>query len=688
MGHFKRSIVLAFAVIPLLAAGAALNAAPAAQAASNRRVTFSQDVAPVLIDHCAICHRPGGAAPFSLTTYAAVRQHATQIAIMTKSRFMPPWKSEPGFGEFVGQTHLKGEEIDLIERWVAAGSPEGESRPAPSDTWPEGWQLGQPDLVVTLPQAYTLQADGTDVSRVFVIPLPVGGTRYVKGLEFRPGNPQVVHHANIRIDRTPASRRLDEQDPAPGYDGLIVRSAVFPDGHFLGWTPGQIAPLLPKGLGWRLESGTDLVVQVHMRPDGKPEQVRPSIGLYFTPDPPERTPAMLRLGRQNVDIAAGIKEYTTTDSFVLPVDVVVQAVQPHAHYLAREIRGTAVLPDGTTKWLIYIKDWDFRWQHVYRLVTPMALPKGTTLSMRYTYDNSPGNVRNPQQPPARVSWGQWSNDEMGDLWVQVLTRDDRDLQTLNAAFRPKMIAEDTVGYETMIRKEPSKVSLRDDVAVLYLELNRPREAAAHFEVSAKLQPRSAAAHYNFATTLGLLGKLDEAIVEFSAALSTRPDYALAHNNLGDMLLRTGNPVEAFQHFREALRLDPGNAEAHYNLGSLWRWRGQFADAVGEFRQAVRLKPDFTSAVASLAWLLAVAPDRAVRDAAEATQLAARVVDLTERNDPVSLDVLGAAYAAAGQFDRAIGMAEEALALKPEESLAIGIRERLSGYRQGKAYVLR
>jgi hypothetical protein len=207
-------------------AGAAVHPAPAVS------ITFA-DIAPIIFDRCGMCHHPGGAAPFSLLTYPSARQRATQIAAMTKSRFMPPWKSEPGYGEFIGQRPLSDEEIDLIQRWAADGAPEGLSQHLPQPHWTDGWQLGQPDLIVTLSQPYMLQADGTDVSRVFVLPIPGATTRYVRGLEFRPGNPKVVHHANIRIDRTPASRQLDDEDPAPGYDGPILRSAVYPDGHFL-----------------------------------------------------------------------------------------------------------------------------------------------------------------------------------------------------------------------------------------------------------------------------------------------------------------------------------------------------------------------------------------------------------------------------------------------------------------------
>ena len=353
---------------------------PQNQTSHSGPVTFTPDVGPLLADRCGMCHHPNGSAPFSLLTYAAAHQRASVIASMTKRRLMPPWKSEPAQSDFVGQRPLSDDEIDLIQRWVAEGALEGEPRDLPQPRWSDGWQLGTPDLVVTLPRPYVLGSGGTDVSRVFVFPVPVTAARYVRALEFRPGNPKTVLHADIRVDRTPASRQLEDADPDPGYEGLILHSATFPDGLFLGWSPGQVAPVMPKGSAWRLYPGTDLVVEVHMTRNGKSEVVAPSIGLYFTDEPPERTAATLRLGRQNIDIAAGEKNYVSTDSFVLPVDVEVQAVQPHARHRAREVMGMARLPDGTTKPLIDIKDWDFNWQHVYRYVTPVVLPRVTLMA--------------------------------------------------------------------------------------------------------------------------------------------------------------------------------------------------------------------------------------------------------------------------------------------------------------------
>ena len=179
--------------------------------------TFAADVAPLVFDACGSCHRPGGPAPFSLLTYEDVRRRASQIVQVTKSRFMPPWKADAEAGPFVGQRRLSDREITMIDEWVSAGAPMGEAReltrPA---TRTDGWQLGTPDLIVMLPQAYQLQAEQTDVFRIFAIPLPTNGVRYVRGLEFLPGNARVVHHANIRIDYSPATRQLDADDPLPG----------------------------------------------------------------------------------------------------------------------------------------------------------------------------------------------------------------------------------------------------------------------------------------------------------------------------------------------------------------------------------------------------------------------------------------------------------------------------------------
>lgn len=557
--------------------------------AEAQEVTFTRDIAPIVFKSCVPCHRKGGPAPFALTTYDEVRRRATQIATVTSSRFMPPWKVEPGVGPFVGQDPLSAAQIARVGQWAAAGAPQGEPGALPPlPNLPDGWLLGQPDLIVRPSRAFTLPPQPSDAFRIFAIRLPVTKRTYVRGIEFHPGNARVVHHANIRIDRTDATRKLDEADPLPGYDGLMPRSAEYPDGHFLGWTPGQVAPLVSPDLAWTLEPGSDLVVQLHLQPSGAVEQVLPEIGLYFSDRPPSRIPTILRLGSQSIEIPPGEPRYVIRDAYTLPVDADLLAVQPHAHYRAREIRGTAHLPDGTSRLVMHITDWDFRWQHVYREVTPIRLPKGTRLAMEYTYDNSADNVRNPQLPPAKVYWGQRSRDEMGDLWFQLLATNDRDRRLMSAQIATKMTVEDIAGYETMLRVDPKDAELHDDVALLYMGVGQMAQAVRHFEASVALKPDSASARFNLGTALAHAGLLDESVAAFRAALARNAGYALAHANLGQVLLAQGKTGDALKHLQEAVRLDAANPRALLGLAEAYAASGSIDLAIETIERAVKL----------------------------------------------------------------------------------------------------
>ncbi len=681
------------AAVVVLGVGLEPNAADAgaarpAPSAVGQAVTFTNQVAPLLRDRCGACHRPGAVAPFSVLTYAEVRPWARAIRNATRTRSMPPWKPEPGYGgPFVGEQRLSDAEIELIAAWVDAGAPEGDRThlaPPPADF--SGWRLGEPDLVVEMPEPYALQAEGTDVLRKFVIPIPVPGRRYVRGVEFQPGNPRVVHHANMKIDPTPASRQLDAADPAPGYDGVTPFAARFPFGFFLGWTPGQVRPLAAEGMAWTLDPGSDLLLELHLTPSGEPEAVRSRIGFFFAAEPPTKIPFTIRLGKQDLDIPPGAADYRSADRYVLPVDVEVHGIQPHAHYLARRVRGYATLPDGSRRPLIAIDDWDFHWQDSYRYAEPFLLPRGTELAMEFTYDNSAANPANPHAPPRRVTWGQLSANEMGDLWMQVVPRRAADLDRLVRDRRPMELAEDIVGFEMVLAADPDQRTFHDDVALLYTQFGRIPEAVKHYRESVRLAPESSAAAYNLGTALLQLGAIEEAVAEFERALGVDPAYAVAHNNLGAALKLRGDLERAIHHYRQAVRLRPGDGDALYNLANASMMHGALDEAVALYGRAMVAEPGAPEPFAELAWLLVTHPDPARRDPARAVRLAERAAELTGRVQPGVLDVLAAAYAATGALDRAVATAETALERVPpgRGDVAAAIRERLRAYRRDRA----
>lgn len=654
-------------------------------------VTFTRDIAPIVFAHCSPCHRPGGAAPFNLLSYDDVRRHARLIAATTKRGTMPPWKPEPGYGEFADARRLSARQIELIQRWVGRGTPEGDARDLPPQPrWSSGWQLGKPDLVVSTSEPYLLRSDGPDLFRTFVIPLEVPRGRYVSGLELHPGAPAAVHHANVKIDRTRSSRRLDDDDPEPGFDGGSGRDARFPDGHFLGWTPGQV-PRMLQDTAWRLEPGSDLVVELHMMPTGKPERIHLSVGLFFTDEPPSRVPYMVRLGKQTIDIPAGQPDYTVTDAYVLPVDVEVLSVQPHAHNLAREMRAFARLPDGSTTPLIHIRSWDFRWQDVYRYTRPVLLPRGTTVMMQYIYDNSARNVRNPNRPPRRVTFGQTTASEMGDLWLQVATRSGSDLAALDRDYAPKMLREDIAGDEKTLEISPNDPRLHADLAFCYLAAGRADAAIAQFETAARLDPSSPHAHYDLGTTLLSQKRLDEAAGHFDRAIGLKPDFSEAHNNRGAVHALQGKPDEAIASYTEALRWNPANGEARDNLAaglaaraSVLAQQDRIDDAIGDYRRALQLDAQLPAALVDLAWILATSDRRDIRAPDEAVRLAERAAQRTTYQDALVLDTLAVAYFSAHQIARAVGAAQDALDLAiatGQAQLAADIRRRLESYRR-------
>ena len=207
MSSFGRGALAGCAVILTLCA------LPATIRGGQRHpVTFNKDVAPLIFEHCTACHRPGEVAPFSLMTYDDVRSRARLIADATARRFMPPWMPEPGHGELSGSRRLSDGEIQTIQEWVEDGAVEGDVKDRPAiPVYTPGWQLGQPDVVLMMPEAFTMPASGPDLFRNFVLPVPLPSRRYVRAVEFRP-NTQAIHHARILVDDSRESRWRDSRE--------------------------------------------------------------------------------------------------------------------------------------------------------------------------------------------------------------------------------------------------------------------------------------------------------------------------------------------------------------------------------------------------------------------------------------------------------------------------------------------
>ena len=521
-------------------------------------VTFNRDVAPIIFKRCAPCHRPDQAAPFSLLNYTDVKKRTTQIAEVTAKRIMPPWPPEPDYGRFQAERRLSEDELRTLQRWIAEGAIEGNASDLPAaPKWPDGWYLGTPDLVATMPRPFTLPAEGRDVYRNFVVHVPTTERRYVRAMELRPGNSRIVHHGFIFIDETGQARRLDGQEAQPG----PPHGTRMPEGQFLSYQPGRLPVLAPDGLAWTLEKGCYLVLQLHLKPTGKPEVLQASVGFYFTDRAPTNPPIKLGLTSLTIDIPAGESNYVVRDSFVLPVDAEVIAVLPHAHYLARELKGFASLPNGATTPLILIRNWDFNWQGDYRYAEPVPLPKGSTVTMQYTYDNSTNNLRNPNHPPKEVTYGEQSSDEMAELWLQLRVRnaDDRDL--LNRGFSLKT---DWVFYERsqfLLKKNPNDPKGHFTLALILLNQKKTAEALRHFKL----------------------------------ALAAKPDYQEVYFTMGVVHLMNGNLTGAEDAFRNALRLDPEDYRAQGNMGTVFLRQGRIKEAVEQFQEALRLNPNDTNA---------------------------------------------------------------------------------------------
>jgi len=533
-------------------------------------LNFNQHIAPILFEHCSGCHRPGQSAPFPLLAYGDARKHGRDIVQVTERRYMPPWPPVAGHGDFVGERRLTAQQIGQLAQWVAEGMLEGPaSSLPPAPVWKSDWHLGPPDLVVTMPAAYSLAPDGPDVYRNFVVPVPITAPRYVRALDFRPGNPRIVHHTLIKVDRTGESLRLDARDVEPGFPGMVVPSET---GHFLGWQPGRRPHPVPEGLAWQIRPGDALILQMHLSPSGKPEQEQSTLALYFTDQAPTATPFRVLLTSIRMDIPAGAAGYAIEDEYTLPVDVDLLAVLPHAHYLGKTVEARATLPDGRIERIIRIDDWDFNWQSDYVFKKPVPLPKGTKLWTRFTFDNSTNNVRNPRHPPVRVRYGPQSYDEMAEFWLQVLPQNRAELPALASHYEAHARRRFFEGNLHLAQLHPPDATAQSTVGLIYLAQRNLLEAEKFLRGSIATDPNHAPGHYGLGVLLRQQGQLAPAQAELAAAARLDPYDARPHGNLGYIALQQGALDAAAEHFAAALKLNPGDALASGGLAEVMRIR--------------------------------------------------------------------------------------------------------------------
>lgn len=627
-------------------------------------VTYHEDVAPIMRRHCLECHQQDGAAPFAYASYGDVKRRASQIQVVTESGFMPPWLPEKGHGEFKNSRRLSVEELATIAKWVASGSLEGESQektPDGGESLADGpWRLGEPDLVLTTP-AFQLPADGPDQFRNFILKLPFSDARWVEAVEFIPGDARPMHHIRLGLDESGVSRELDSQDESAGYGGMMW--ATDPPGQLVNWTPGKRPTAPSKGVAWRLHPSNDLVLQLHLQPTGKPEQVKARVGLHFASGPPTRKPFVLQLGRRDLNIPAGDPSYEAVDTFELPVDVSAVSIYPHAHSLCTKVRASAVLPDGQKKWLLRIDEFDENWQDVYEFREPVHLPKGAKIEVAFTYDNSADNPRNPFSPPRQIGYGRNATDEMADVYLRLFPVKGGQLDVLKTIAAKREMLANIGAYRSILQSDPEDMWSRNALAVLILQTGEVDEAITVLKEAIAFDSDFALSHVNLGQAYLADGVADDALKQFEQALAIDEDEWRAHLGRAGVLLARGEAKEAETAYRRVLELNPHSHQAHRAMGGIFEAGGELEKAVRHYDQAVDVVQDDVQTRVKLSALLAGSGK--LEDAIEALQVA-----VSHRSGDASLhNNIGILYLSNRQLDLAMPHFTQAVRLAPDNASA-------------------
>jgi hypothetical protein len=429
-----------------VALGAALVAPAAARAQTadgGAAPTFTKDVAPIFYKNCTSCHRPGEIAPMSLLTYKDARPFARAIGAQVSRGVMPPWHADAAHGEFLNDRRLTPQEKDTIVKWVAAGAPEGaQADLPPQPVYPDGWQIGQPDAVFALPEAYKVAASGTIDYKYFEVPTNFTEDKWIQAFQVRPGTPSVVHHV-IVYARAP-KRSQPAGDPAAGQNPApqarrqgpfsfasnmdlppAVRAAAAREdggndrpapegapGAFVGgFAPGQGVRIFQPGSAMKLPAGATLVFQMHYTANGNEATDRSRIGFVFAKEPPKQELITAALINMNFTLPAGVAETRVDAEMTLNNDLTLWSLMPHTHVRGRRWQVEVTYPDGRKDMVLAVPNYDFNWQTDYIFKQPLKLPKGTVLRTSAWYDNSAANKSNPNAA-TDVHWGEQTWEEM------------------------------------------------------------------------------------------------------------------------------------------------------------------------------------------------------------------------------------------------------------------------------------
>lgn len=440
----KRTIGLCLSAGVALAAVSVFGWQTSASDKSASAVTFSKDVATILHNNCASCHRPGEIAPMSLLSYKEARPWAKSIRQVVLDRTMPPWLADPQHGAFANDRRLSQKDIDIIVAWVDDGAKEGDLKDLPpAPKFPaEGWKLGTPDVVLPMTLEASVPADGVVAYRHFVVPTNFTEDKYVQFAEIRRGDPSVVHHVIVSV-------REPGQGPMPPAGEINLGAAAnregeartaqqqpgqrgnTPDGMLVGWAPGMSPLLLKPGQAKLIKKGSVLIFQMHYTTNGQASKDRTSVGLYFAKAPVEKRVITTGAVARNLVIPPGEPSYESKASFIFKEDSHIVSFMPHMHVRGKDFEYKLVYPDGTSKILLRVPRYDFNWQLVYFMKEPVAAPKGSRIECVAHHDNSERNKHNPD-PTKEVRWGPQTWEEMMIGWLDY-TIDGQNLRTETAS---------------------------------------------------------------------------------------------------------------------------------------------------------------------------------------------------------------------------------------------------------------